>query len=250
MPKLKVRISTEAWEKLPPVVQEFYEKTEDGYELGLDGRQVKDDDLGALRRAKDRVQQERDDLKDALKAMSNEQTELQQKLKDLDNNDARKSGDIEKLEKAWLKEKDELTEMYTKREDALKGYIEQSEISRIVDSITIQNTGNKENAALLAPHVRSRIDVEFGDDMTPAIRILDNDGSVTSLKVEDFEKEIVDNPAYAAIIVSNRASGGGAADDTKTGGGNAFPTGGNGQTGVTDLSKIHPKELVSRLAKK
>lgn len=248
MPKMKLRLSKDAWEKLIPTLQEYYEETEDGYVLGLDGRQ-KEDDTGALRRAKDRVQRERDDLRDELDVMKEQQKELQDKLKDLDTNDARKSGDIEKLEKAWLKEKEELLETQRKREDLLKGYIERTTVDSIVDGITTRNTGSKENAKLLAPHLKNRVDVEFGDDMSPSITILSEDGKPSGLSVDDFEKEIVDNEAYAAIIVANRASGGGAADDRKTGGGSAFPTGGQGR-GNTDLSKVEPKELVNLLSKK
>ena len=100
---------------------------------------------------------------------------------------------------------------------------------------------------LLDPHVRSKLDVEFGDE-GPKLVIKGDNGQPVDMTVEDFEKSVVDNPAYKSIIVESRASGGGAADeqsgDRK---GGAFPAANNG--GSKSLADMDPAELAASLSK-
>ena len=85
---LKRKIDKAAFDKLSKDIQAEYVEKDGEYVLDVDGG---DDDTGALRRAKDRAVQER---KDAEKRAR----EAEEKLAELDDNDARKKGDIEKLE--------------------------------------------------------------------------------------------------------------------------------------------------------
>jgi hypothetical protein len=238
---LKLKLSKSDWEKLEPAVQELYEADGDDYVLQVqtDNRE----DVGPLKRALDRVKAD-------LEAERTARREAESKLDEIDTVDARKRGDIEKLTQQWEKKLSDVSESAQAREAKLRGWIEQHAIDGVVEAITSRNTGSKENAALLDPHVRGKLAVEFSDDGEPQLMMKGDSGPVP-LDVEAFEKSVVDNPAYKAIIVENRASGGDASGENPGHGGGAFQTDNQGQqgSGEPDLATVDPSQLVKLLPK-
>jgi hypothetical protein len=232
---LELKLSKDAWEKLSPALQELYK--EEGGEYALQVKLDAREDVGPLKRALERVKADLDAERTARR-------EAESKIEEIDHNDARKRGDIEKLTEQWDSKFKELAETAAAREEALKQRIAKSTVDSIVSGVTSRNTASKENAALLDPHVRSQLSVEFTDENEP--QVLANG---EPFDPDAFEKSVVDNPAYKAIIVSSRASGGGAADDSSDKGGGAFQTGGQG-AGQADLTKVDPRQLASMLSKK
>lgn len=239
MPKLKRNLSKEAWEELSPALQECYVQGDDGYSLNLDGREKETkEDNGELLRAKTRVQQERDEAREAL-AKANE------RLQQLETDDAVKNGDIKTLTEQWKKEKSDLVKAHKDEAASLRSYIEKTTIDAAVNGIAARNTGSAENAELLAPHLRQRLTVDFTED-GPNLVVLDADGRPTDSDLTTFEQEVVDNPRYGSIIVANRASGGGATEDTSADrSGGAASTGGN--TGKQTYAEMSPQDLVKNL---
>ena len=220
---LKRKLTTAAWEKLSPSDQEHYKLHDggDGYDLQLDGRE-KDDDVGELRRAKTREKARAD----AAESRADAAEEKLSKAKDKDKERARKGDDIETLEQEWLDEKTQINEDHTAEVTRLRGYIKKKAIDATVAEITGRNTNKPENARMLDPHVRGRLDVVFdGDSDEPRIVVLDAKRNQTDKDLKTFEKEVVDNADFAAIIVESRASGGGAPGDNTPGRtGGAYPT--------------------------
>lgn len=237
--KLRSKLSTDAWEKLSPAIQECYAQDGDSYVLQLDGREKESSD-GELKRALERVKAERDEFK-------TNASDLARKLEEIDTVDARKRGDIDKLTEQWEKRLVELEQTKAQETAALRQHIAKTTLDNIVNTVATRNTSSKEAAALLDPHLRSQLTVEF-DESGPVVKQADG----TPFDLDNFEKSVVDNPVFSAIIVKNRASGGDAADfSTSSGQGGAFSTENAGNGGKTPLlAEISPKELAARLGKK
>lgn len=238
---LKRQISSSEFGKLTPAVQELYNVDGDNYVLDVEDSQTSSsEDIGELKRALARTKQDLKDNRAELKKAADT-------LAALDTEDARKRGDVEKLSKQWDDEKDALIKAHSDEVAGLREHIRTSTIDAIVSNLTTSVTGSKENAALLDPHVRSKLEVEFTDEGVQVM--MKTDAGPVPLDLEKFEKTVVDNPAYAAIIVSSKASGGGAPEsDTQRQQGGAFPTDNNTQaSGPIDKSTMDPADLAKSL---
>lgn len=238
---LRLRISKNDWEKLTPAVQELY--NEDNGEYALQVQQDGRDEVGPLKRALERVKAELQEAREA-------RTAAEAKIEELDTNDARKRGDIEMLTRQWEKKLADAETARKQETEALQQFIRTSAIDAVVTAVTTRNTASKENAQLLDPHVRRQLSVEFVDG-TPQVMMQSDLGPIP-LEIDKFEKSVVDNPAYKAIIVENRASGGGATDSRNSGQeGGAFRSDSTRQqNGVPDLATVDPRKLVEMLSKR
>jgi len=220
---LKRKITKDDFDKLSADIKAEYTEKDGEYVLDLDGDG--DEDVGALRRAKDRAAQERKEALARAKA-------AEDKLAELDNNDARKSGDIERLEASW---KDKLDTQKTEYEDRLTTkdtFISQT----LVDSVA-QNIANSISTvpALLLPHIKARLTADLDGD-SPTTKVLDADGKPSAATVKELTQEFVDNKDYASIIQANKASGGGAPDKGQRQGGASHNSTGDKPPMLSDLS--------------
>jgi len=236
---LKRKIDNQTWEKLEPAIQALYSGDGDNYALDVET----EEDLGALKRANLRLSGERD-------AANRARDDAEGKLDELNTNDAHKNGDIATLTKQWEKKLTDSGEAHATEVAALHDHIRTSTVDNIVSGIAGRNTSTPENANLLAPHIKSRLSVEFTDG-SPSV-MMEASGGVVPYDAKKFEKEIVDNKTYSGIIVANKASGGGASGTEQNGQtGGAFRTDTNGQPGSEEmLSEASPDRLVELLAVK
>lgn len=193
-----MKITKEQYEQLPDFMKAMFVQTDDG------GYESKDsEDVGALKRGKDR---ERDAKKEAQK----EAKELREKLKayqekeDADAEDkAKKEGDISKLQAKWEKKhKDEI---------ALKDE-EIASLTSEITSLVLDSTANELAQISTVPDLmvdvfkkRLSLDRENGK---PIARVLDADGEISPMSLEDLKTEFANNPKYSAIMVASKASGG------------------------------------------
>jgi hypothetical protein len=123
----------------------------------------------------------------------------------LDN--AKTSGDMEALEQSW---KDKYTNRETELTNELTGY--QKMIS---DSTSGQKAvmlaaemSIPGSADVLLPHIKNRLTTEIQDGK-PVLRVLDLQGKLSAMSVDDLRKEIESNPAFAPLLIGSMASGGG-----------------------------------------
>lgn len=172
-----------------------YKKGEDGkFHLDVDGIEHHPA-VGALKRAKDREVAESKALRDQFAALTEERDGL---LKG-----AIPKSDVEKLENSYK-------EKLRKREEELLGSIKQSE--SVLNNLLVDNVASKIAAELstapdlMIPHIRGRLKAEFveGRGFT---RVLDKDGGPSASSLEDFKKEILDNPVFKPILIGSKASG-------------------------------------------
>jgi len=222
----------ESLEGLADGVKAEYKKGEDG-KFYLDVQGVDDHpDVGALKRAKQHEVKARNEAEAKLKELTEKLTTMTEE-RDGILRGAIPKNDVEKLESSWK-------EKLSKREKELQDSIDQltGQLSEtLVDSVA-RDMATKISKApdLILPHIKNRLkmDTENGKAVT---RVLDKDGKVSALTVEELKKEIVANPAYSSVIIGSKATGGGA------GGGQ----GGSGAPQALDFTKASPKEIAAHI---
>ncbi|WP_299945339.1 hypothetical protein [uncultured Ruegeria sp.] len=141
----------------------------------------------------------------AAKAKAKEEAEAKAKAEE---EAAKKSGDVEALEKSW-------GEKLTK---AVEGKdAENAELRKTVDNLTV-GAAAKDVAAELAVQgsasvleriVRDRLSVEMTDN-GPLIRVNDSQGQPSAANLEDLKTELSNDEALKPLIAASKASGGGA----------------------------------------
>lgn len=207
---LKKRITKEQFEELEEVKQGFYVEKDGAYVLQVEDEEDDDKDTAAeLERLRLKRKLEEEHRKNAEK----ERDLLKKQLKDLQDehgkkaeDDHRKAGDIEALDKSW-KEKLSRREQELQTEvDKYKGAVRTLLVDSAAKDIATRNSTAPD---LLAPVVAGRLTVEYDDNGQASVRVLDSDGKPSALSLEDLEKEIVGDKRYASVIIAGKGSGGG-----------------------------------------
>lgn len=231
---LKKKITKAEFEKLNDAFKAEYIEDGDGYRLDVDG----EEDTGALKRAKDREAQLRKEAEARAKA-------AEDRLAELDTNDARKKGDIETLEAKWKSDLQAEREGRKTDTEKLRGIITKNLADTTAERIASEIA---KAPKVFARVVRDRLSVDFDGD-EPVLKVLDASGKPTALTVDDLRKELVANPDYKDIIVASKASGG-AGSASKMGGGAAQH--GQQQPGdkPADLASMNPRALAEHLKSK
>ena len=224
---LKKKLTKAEYEKLSEHIKAEYIEDGDGFRLDIDG----DEDTGALKRAKDREAQLRRDAEAKLR-------EAQEELDRINGDDARKKGDIATLEKSWQKKLDDTKAEYEGKVSKLTAHTTKT----LVDNVATQIATKISNApALLLPHIKSRLQADFEGD-APVTRILDKDGKVSAMTVEELAAEFVANKDFSAIITASKASGGAGKPSNNNGGGAP-----NNSDKPADLASMNPAQLAEHI---
>jgi len=120
---------------------------------------------------------------------------------------AKKSGDVEALEKSW---EQKLANETQARDDSISEY--QSMVKRMTVGAEAQKLASElalpGSAEALLPHVERRLTVEIKEGH-PIVRVLGTDGSPSALSLADLKAEIEGNKAFAPLLVGSKASGSG-----------------------------------------
>lgn len=239
---LKSIIDKATFEKLPEPVQAEYKADGDNYVLDISGLEDHPQ-AGALKRAKDRVQQERDELKESLKtAESKKDTEvkaLNDKIKELESNGDH-GAEIDKLRKDYEKKIEKLETDYKAKADKAEGNVRDLLVK---DVARTRATEWSRTPSLLTPQIESRLTVEYDADGKPQTRILDKEGNVSAMSMDDLKAEIYANKEYEPILIGSRADGGSAPGERGGNNGGSAPNGGESN----DPEKLSNKELAERV---
>jgi len=120
---------------------------------------------------------------------------------------AKKSGDVEALEKSW---QDKLTSETSARDETISEY--QSMVKRMTVGTEAQKMAAElalpGSAEALLPHIERRLSVDVKEGH-PIVRVLGSDGKPSALSLADLKAEIGDNKAFAPLLVGSKASGSG-----------------------------------------
>ncbi|AKG14169.1 hypothetical protein [Moraxella bovoculi] len=202
---LAFSINEETFGSLESNVQGLYAKQDDGsYQLVVDG-------LPSV----DGLKAKTDELLGETKKEREKRKELEAKLAEFESEKAKaqedvmkKTGDIEALEKSYLDKLAKLEQAGVDKEKAL-----QRQIYELTVGQTATNLANelaiKGSANVLLPHIQNRLTLETGDD-GQKIRVLDLQGNISALTLDDLKQEFMANDAFKPLIAGNNASGGGA----------------------------------------
>lgn len=123
---------------------------------------------------------------------------------------AEKNGDFESYKKSVDLKMQESTDRYNN----LLAQNQTNAIGAEVSKIAAELGGD--NAALLAPHIQSRLRYEDGK-----VQVTNSDGGLTTSTLDDLKTEFRNNPMFASAIVGSKARGGGA---NPGGSGNGVPS--------------------------
>lgn len=228
---LKQKINKAAFDKLSDELKKEYIADGDDYKLDVEGAE----DTGALKRANDRLKQEKADAE----KKANEATT---KLEALGEEGARKAGDIVTLEKSW----DEKMKTGFAERDAKAAKLQKHIQTQLVDNVAMTIAQKlSDSPMLLIPHIKARLTADF-DGENPTTRVLDASGKVSAFTPEDLQKEFATNKDFSAIIRVSKSSGAGG-----NGQPNPNPTGGSGyqqqQNNAPDLSRMDPVALAAKI---
>lgn len=216
---MKFRLTKEQFEALNDEQKKEYVADGEGFKLNLED--IADpEDNSALKRAKDREKQRADEAEA-------ERKKLQDKLDAVSNDDARKRGDIEALEKSWKQKETDAKAAGDAAVNAFKGKMEKLLVNDVAMQIAVELT---KTVKLILPHIKARLKAEF-DGEDAITRVLDADGKPSALSIEDLKKEFRANPDFADIIIGSKASGSGA-------------RGGNGGGASKKLSEMNDADRI------
>lgn len=220
---LKHKIDKATFDKLSDALKAEYIEKDGEYVLDVEGFESLED-TGALRRGKERESQARKEAERKLR-------ELEERMAEIESNgnisDAKKAGDIEKLQKQWDEKFAKLSKESGETINALRqritGSMAKSEIERLAAELS-------DSPKLLIPHIASRIQADFGDDGEPVLKFIGADGQLSDAGYDGLKKEFLANKDFAAILRGNQSRGaGGKQGDGK-----------NGRVGQFDATKNEP----------
>jgi hypothetical protein len=133
---------------------------------------------------------------------------------------ARKSGNVEELEKSW-------SEKYNKLQQELGGQLESERdtLQSQIRDLTVGRTATDiattlaipGSAKALLPHIERRLSVEQRDGK-PTVVVLDQAGKLSAATLDELKAEFMNDTAFGPLIAGSKASGGGAGGAGKGGG--------------------------------
>jgi len=175
-----------------------------------------------------------DELLTETKAAKAAKREAEEKAKAEAEELARKSGNIEALEKSWQEKLAKAQADAQRTIDALQGSI----TTMTVDNVAVRLANEiavPGSADILIPHIKARLAAEQRDGQFVTV-VRDSAGKPSAASLDDLKTEFTTSPAFAPVIVGSKASGGGAGGGSK--GGGAAPNGDMGGSREERLAAI------------
>jgi hypothetical protein len=207
---MKRKIKKVDWEALDDAIKALYKKSdEDHYKLDIED----DDDVAPeLRRANERLKQERQELKEQLEALNT-------RLEELEEKGSKKKGDIDALETSYKdklkKQKEEFEAKLKKKDDQLSCLL----VDNVAQTMAAE-ISTKPN--LILPHIRAMLTADLDGD-EPVTRVLGKDGKPSATTLAELKQTFVDNEDFTPIIIGSKASGSGAGGNNRGSGGAKKP---------------------------
>ena len=120
---------------------------------------------------------------------------------------AKKSGDIEALEKSWSQKLESATSEQMARVRELEAMMTRvtsgAEARKLAADLALPG-----HSDLLLPHIERRLTTEIKDGR-PVVRVLDSEGRPSAMSVDELRKEIAGTALFAPILAGSRAGGAG-----------------------------------------
>lgn len=143
--------------------------------------------------------------KDAL-ALRQANAKTEEEKRALAEEAARKSGDIDALEKSWKEKSAGEVKAERDKAAAIHGHLRKMLVETVADKLASETSTVP---SLMREAYLKRLDVNLDGD-TPSTRVLDAAGKPSALSLDDLKKEILADKTYAPILKGVDSSGGGA----------------------------------------
>lgn len=151
--------------------------------------------------------QERDKFKTKHEEAEKHRKQREFEKRQLEEDAARKGGDIEALENSW-------NEKYSSFKDSASKEIEH--LNSIINSVTVGAEAKQLASELaidgasgvLLPHIQQRLAMDLVDG-SPVIKVKDKDGRLSASSIDDLKKEFISNESFATILKGSSANGSG-----------------------------------------
>jgi hypothetical protein len=206
----------ESLEGLDESLHSLYQEKDGAFILIVEGA-VGEDEVKGLKQNNEDLKKEKLRAKEAKDLAEAERLRVEREAQEAE---ARKNGNLEAIENSW---KEKLAIRENELTEKLRSY-EQRNYELTVGRQAQELAGElaKPNAQrLLAKEIKERLTLDENDN----IRVLDLQGKLSALTIDELKAQLRADPTYQDIIVINNASGGGA-----TGGGLGGGAGKNGKS--------------------
>lgn len=224
------KLTKEEYDALPSWMKSMFKKDGDNYVLDNDAG-----DDGALKRALDREREEKKSLKDELTQMRADLKEIKDAKEAADRKKAEDSKDIDALNASWQKKLDKAVAdkdaVIAAREGSLRELLVTNQAQALANEISTA-------PHLLIPFIEKRLQADFSGDGKAATRVLDKDGKLSALSLDDLKKDLLADKSYSTILKASSAGGGGASKTAGEGGAFDLKAYKNAD-GTTNWSKVH-----------
>lgn len=232
---LSYQLDKDGFNSLDEATQQLYTHSDDGnYTLNITG--LPTDDLDGLRKKRDELMNETKAEKEKRKQLEVRLAELEQEKQNKADDEARAKGDIEALQKSWQSKLDKAQSEYQSQIDNLNKRIYDMTVGQtalqMATELALQGSAN-----VLLPHIKSRLSLANKDDGTHQIQVLDEQGNISALTLDELKAEFRNNPAFKPLIAGVSATGSGA-----TGAGTTAPK-------QLKRSQMTPKDVSEFIAK-
>lgn len=191
---LKMKITKAAYEKLSDELKDEYKADGDAhYKLDVTGI----DDPAELRRAKERAEADRDELRDEVK-------ELKKTNKELEASQTDEGKDIAKVEARYQRRlatiEEENQAKIKDRDTFIRELLVDNQASSLATAISTV-------PALMTDVLKKRLDVDFTGEK-PALVVLGKDGKADpAMTIDKLKAEVLANPEYKPILTGSKATG-------------------------------------------
>lgn len=198
---LKFKITKKAYEALSDDLKAEYKADGDEhFQLDVSGIDTAD----SLRRAKERVEIERDELKEENATLQEAHDALETQVADANKNKSKETKDMERdLKKLQTKYDRDLA---TKDEEnaALRKSVEKTLVDSQADKLAAEISTSPK---LMAREIKDRMETDYSDG-EPKIVFKGKDGKADpKLTLDDVKKDLLANPDLKSILIGNKASG-------------------------------------------
>jgi predicted nuclease with TOPRIM domain len=184
-------------------IDDLDEATQQLYEQGDDGKyRLKVEGLDDGKELKEALRKEREDRLAAREKLK----ELEKEKQRLAEDAAKKSGDVDSLEKSW---KEKFDSIVAEKDQELIKYqqmVSQMTVGSTATSLAAELFG--EDAETLKYLVEKRLSYEVKDG-EPQVRVLDENGKLSAMTLDDLKNEFKNSKRLAKFVVGSRASGSG-----------------------------------------
>lgn len=149
------------------------------------------------------------------KAEAKKRQEAEEAAKRAAEEHARKTGDVDALQKSW---EEKYTKALTDKDQTVLSL--QAQIQKLTVGATAASLAGElavqGSSGVLERLIAPRLSMELRDGK-PTVVVLDQEGRPSAMTVAEYKAEITNDPALAPLIAGSRATGGGAGG-SKSGG--------------------------------